>query len=135
MIARLITLLLPVLFPSWRFFMTVGPSPRIEYRLDGGTWAESHPMPAHVTVGQMALRMFGNNARNTQLYMVALAERLVAAPSDHSRDELLRLITERHGQKGAVLEFRLVFVMRDGAELIRETIYESDAVPVAEARA
>lgn len=55
--------------------------------------------------------------------------------SDHSRDELLRLIAERHGQKGAVLEFRLVFVMRDGSELIRETIYESDAVKVAEARA
>ena len=125
MIARTFSLLLPVLFPSWRFFMTVGPSPRIEYREKGGTWRESHPKPAHVSPARMLARMFGNHARNTQLYMVALAERLVAAPSDHSKEALMRLVAERHGEAGR-LQFRLVFVVREGSELVSEVIYTSD---------
>lgn len=132
MISRTISLLMPVLFPSWRFFMTVGPSPRIEFRKKGGVWAESHPKPAHLSLGQMVVRMVWNHERNTQLYMVALAERLVAAPSDHSRDELMRLVAERHGDKAKVLEFRLVFVMREGDTLIREVIYESEPFKVSE---
>lgn len=112
--------------------MTVGPSPRIEFRAKGGAWAESHPKPAHLSVGRMALRMVWNHERNTQLYMVALAERLVAAPSDHSRDELMKLVAERHDDKAKVLEFRLVFVMREGDTLIREVIYESDPYKVSE---
>ncbi|MCH2250932.1 MAG: hypothetical protein MK042_14175 [Cognatishimia sp.] len=125
MIARTFSLLMPVLFPSWRFFMTVGPSPRVEYREKGGAWRESHPKPAHLSVGRMAARMFSNHARNTQLYAVALAERLVAAPSDHSRDELMRLVAEAHRADGQ-LQFRLVFVMREGEELISEVIYTSE---------
>ena len=125
MIARTFSLLMPVLFPSWRFFMTVGPCPRVEYRQMGGAWRESHPKPAHLWVGQMAMRMFSNHARNPQLYAVALAERLVAAPSDHSRDELMRLGAEAHGSAGQ-LQFRLVFVMREGEELISEVIYTSE---------
>ncbi|QTN34710.1 hypothetical protein [Cognatishimia activa] len=105
--------------------MTVGPSPRVEYREKGGVWRESHPKPAHLSVGRMAARMFGNHQRNTQLYTVALAERLVAAPSDHSRDELMRLVSEAH-RVPAQLQFRLVFVMREGEELISEAIYKSE---------
>jgi hypothetical protein len=73
----------------------------------------------------MALRMFSNHRRNTQLYAVALAERLVVAPSDHSRDELMRLVAEAHGAAGP-LQFRLVFVMREGRDVISEEIYRSD---------
>ena len=105
--------------------MTVGPSPRVEYREKGGVWRESHPKPARLSVGQMAAWMFSNHARNTQLYAVALAERLVAAPSDHSRDELMRLVAEAHRADGQ-LQFRLVFVMREGEELISEVIYTSE---------
>lgn len=131
MLRRTISLLLPVLFPSWRFFMTVGPSPRVEYREKGGAWRESHPKPAHVSVAQMAGRMFFNHERNTQLYTVALAERLIAAPSDHSREELQRLVAEAHGAAGDI-QFRLVFVMRDGAELVSEVLYTSELFAAGE---
>lgn len=130
MIRKTFDLLMPVLIPSWRFFMTVGPSPRVEVSIDGAAWRESHPVPAHVPVQQMISRLFHNPERNTQLYLVALAERLVAVPNGpmgaHSQAELKRLIAERHGAEGDALQFRLVFVVRDGAELISETVLESE---------
>ena len=44
-------LLLPALIPSWRFFDTIAPSPRIEYALlhdphAAAAWREFRPRPA-----------------------------------------------------------------------------------------
>lgn len=133
MIARTFSLLMPVLFPSWRFFMTVGPSPRVQYRIKGGVWRESAPMPAHVPLWKMAARMVFNAERNRQLYLVALAERMVATPSAHSQAELKRLLAARHGGEGDHMQFRLVFVMRDGDALIEEVIVKSDTFSAREA--
>ena len=72
--ARLIALLLPALIPSWRFFQTIEPSPRIEYRTDGGAWRLANPVPRRVGPWRMLTRLFWNPARNDALYMTSCAE-------------------------------------------------------------
>ena len=60
---RTLKLLLPALVPSWRFFDTIAPSPRIEYALlrnaeeppSSDDWREFRPRPAR----QSAIRMLG----------------------------------------------------------------------------
>jgi hypothetical protein len=136
MLLRSFRLLLPVLFPSWRFFMTVGPSPRIEYRAVPGdaTWQENDPVPERLPPQAYVRNLFWNRRRNTQLYTVALAERLIAAPSDHSVQELSRLIANRHTELSGAFQFRLVFVVPHEGKLIRETLYESAPVQAEEVR-
>ena len=139
MLRRTIDLLLPALFPSWRFFQQVGPSPRVEFRvlLDGQKtdWAESHPISDHVGLSQMLRGMFWNPERNTQLYMVALAERLVSGLVDHSKAELNRLIAERLGAREGQLQFRLIFMTSGEAGITGTVVYESAPQGIAELRA
>lgn len=136
MLLKTVSLLLPVLFPSWRFFKTVGPSPRVEYRLISAgqetDWQESRPLPKQVSFPQMLLRMFWNPERNTQLYMVSLSERLVSGVVEHSVDELNRLIAERLTDHSGDLQFRLMFLLAEGEQIVGEVLYESTPVPLAE---
>lgn len=135
MMSKTISLLLPVLFPSWRFFKTVGPSPRVEYRiLNNGQdtdWQESHPVPQTLGIGAMILRMFWNPERNTQLYMVSLSERLVSGVTDHSVAELNRLIADRLAGQVGEFQFRLLFLLPEGDQIVGEVLYESTPVPIA----
>ncbi|MGH1467105.1 MAG: hypothetical protein ACRBBQ_17260 [Cognatishimia sp.] len=136
MIRKTISLLLPALFPSWRFFKTVGPSPRIEFRLiTGGAkadWQASHPIPDTLGPVQMCKRLFWNPNRNTQLYMVAVAERLVSGVRDHSEQELNRLIAESlHAARGK-LQFRLVFLVPEGSQIVGHVLFESTPVALSE---
>lgn len=139
MLRRTIDLLLPALFPSWRFFKQVGPSPRVEYRIlengQGGAWRESHPIPEHVGLGRMARRMVWNPARNTQLYMVSLSERLVSGLVDHSEAELNRLIAEKISDEAGDLQFRLMFMHPEDDGIVGTVVYESQPVDLAGLRA
>lgn len=139
MLRRTIDLLLPALFPSWRFFKQVGPSPRVEYRVlkdgRGSDWRESHPIPEHIGLGRMVRRMVWNPVRNTQLYMVALAERLVSGLVEHSEAELNRLIAEKIGEDAGELQFRLMFMTPEGDQIIGTVVYESQPVALTELRA
>jgi len=139
MLRRTIELLLPALFPSWRFFKQVGPSPRVEYRVthegQAGQWRESHPIPEHVGLARMARRMLWNPARNTQLYMVSLSERLVSGLVDHSEAELNRLILEEIPEREGHMQFRLMFMHPEGASVVGTVVYESAAIDLAEVRA
>ncbi|MFY0595511.1 MAG: hypothetical protein JXQ85_03670 [Cognatishimia sp.] len=138
MLRRTIDLLLPALFPSWRFFKQVGPSPRVEYRIlnggQGSEWCESHPIPDDVGLGRMARRMIWNPARNTQLYMVALAERLVSGLVDHSEAELNRLIAENIPEVAGEIQFRLMFMTPEDDQIIGTVVYESQPVSLSELR-
>lgn len=139
MLRRTIDLLLPALFPSWRFFKQVGPSPRVEYRVvldgQGSEWRESHPISEHVGLGRMARRMLWNPARNTQLYMVSLSERLVSGLVEHSAAELNRLIAEKIGEQDGELQFRLMFMAPEGDQIVGTVVYESEPVALTELRA
>jgi len=103
---NLLGLLLPALFPSWRFFAVIAPAPRIEYAFEGGTWQTFRPKPKHSTIGQMLRRLLWNPVRNEDLYLASLAERLIVEPSLHSEAEIERLLAVH---LVGPFRFRLVF--------------------------
>lgn len=131
---KAVRLLLPALIPSWNFFDVIAPSPRIEYALDTGpdatpqAWREFRPRPARLSPLAMLRRLFWNSRWNETLFLVSCAERLADHPTAHSEDEILRRIAAdlAHASDTAPwLWFRLVFVRREGADLVRETLFTS----------
>lgn len=131
-IVKTIALLLPVLLPSWRFFKTVAASPRVEVRVGQGAWREARPIPAHVSVVRMARRLVWNPRRNEQLYMVSLSERLAEHNGDHARSELRRLVRAGLQEQEGEFEFRLVFLQREGDQIVKFVDYESPVLPIHE---
>ena len=130
---RLLSLLLPALIPSWRFFQTVAPSPRVEYRLirrgRAGDWAEDRPRPARVSLWKMLRRMMWNPDWNEQLFIVSCAEHIVEEPNQHAIDEINRRIARLLPlEEDTELQFRLVFWHRQEAQLIKEVEFESRPV-------
>lgn len=130
---RVILLLLPALIPSWRFFREVAPSPRIDYRLDGGDWRRLCPRPARLSLVEVLVRLVWNPRRNEELYLVTLSERLAEAPTRHSIDEINRRTARLVGaQVNESLQFRLTFLAREGQDVVTYELYRSDPVPVTE---
>lgn len=129
---RSLSLLLPALVPSWRFFDTIGPSPRIEYALLSSPddapddWQEFRPRPQRVSLRSMLARLVWNPGWNETLFLVSCAERLADHPTAHSEDEIYRRIATDVAQvldaapQGPWLCFRLVFLVRDNDGLVRE---------------
>ncbi len=125
-------LLLPALIPSWRFFDTIAPSPRIEFTLlqtaqdASGRWQEFRPRPARLPIGSMLKRLFWNPRWNESLFLVSCAERLMASPTEHSSQEILTRIEAELERKSIdvsatpYLQFRLVFLSREGSRLQRQ---------------
>lgn len=128
-------LLLPALVPSWRFFDVIAPSPRIEYALSAepegepAAWREFRPRPARLSPFVMLARLVWNPRWNETLFLVSCAERLVDQPTAHSQDEIIRRIagdlalTPEAASLAPWLWFRLVFVRREGEDLVRETLF------------
>ena len=131
-------LLLPALIPSWKFFKAIEPSPRVEWRLLSEQqepvtdWREFRPRSRKLLAMEILFRLFWNPRWNENLYSVSLAERLTLNPTAHSREELFGLVyrdfltAEPDDAMGYCLQFRLVFVRRDGSEMQREITYQSD---------
>lgn len=129
---RIILLLLPALIPSWRFFREIAPSPRIDYRLEGGDWHRLCPRPPRLSPLSLLLRLAWNPRRNEELYLVTLSERLAEAPSRHAIDEIYRRAARLTGAKpGSQLQFRLTFRERAGPDIVTSELYSSAPVPVA----
>ncbi len=107
---------------------------------DGQTteWAEARPIPARVSVVRMLRRLVWNPRRNQQLYMVGLAERLADTPTQHSKDELAHMVRaslapvsqRAGGQQTGSFAYRVIFVQREGEELVRFLDYESPEFPI-----
>lgn len=140
---RNLTLLLPALVPSWRFFDIIAPSPRIEYRLlfaedaPADDWREFRPRPAQVSLPTMFVRLFWNPVWNESLFLVSCAERFLDFPTDHSRQEIARRIaaqvTRETPDAPPLLQFRLVLIAREGDALSRAIAYVSPATERAAA--
>lgn len=135
----LFKLLLPALMPSWRFFKSVDPSPRVEWRMLASAsgppmqWQEFRPRPQRLSPLAMAGRMLWNARWNESLFLVSCAERLTLAPTAHSRQEILRRIAadlQRALPPGALLpylQFRLVFLDRsEDGRLVKAVTYQSE---------
>ncbi len=124
-----VRLILPALIPSWRFFKTVAPSPRVEYRLHeaAGTtpWQEADPRPVHVGGAEMLRRMLWNARWNEALFLSTCAERLIATEDGFFERELNQRIAARLPDQSGKLQFRLIFVVREGDQLERHVLFES----------
>ena len=130
-------LLLPALIPSWRFFDTIAPSPRIEFTLlsaaqdASGRWQEFRPRPARLSISNMLKHLFWNPRWNESLFLVSCAERLMASPTEHSSQEILTRIEAELQRKSIdvsatpYLQFRLVFLSREGSQLQRQITFIS----------
>lgn len=131
-------LVLPVIIPSWRFFDSIAPSPRIEFALFDGTenlmqdWQEFWPRPEYVSIVRMLRRMIWNPCWNESLYTVACAERLIKLQDGdtqrHSAEQIAQRI-RRHLPDDKKLEsfkFRLIFMYRDGNKVEKHQLYMSD---------
>jgi len=137
---KTLLLALPVLFPSWRFFKSIEPSPRVEWRtISAGdpraaVWHAFRPRPARLGVLPLVLSLFWNPRRNQDLFFVSCAERIQQNPDENSVAVIKRGIQlETKGRRldspSEQLMFRLVFVRREGTELVREVVFQSDAFP------
>jgi len=138
---KTIFLILPVLVPSWRFFKTIEPSPRVQWTLipDCGDaaedWQEFRARPENVSPFQMLLRLFWNPAWNETLFLVSCAERIQEHPTDHSINEIRRRILHEFVRTpidavGKRFQFRLVFVHRDGPKISKEIVFLSETFPI-----
>ena len=136
---RALALLLPALIPSWKFFRAIEPSPRIEWRWVAGEsesgneddWRPFRPCPAHLSFVAMLAPLFWNPHWNETLYSVSLAERLSLHPTSHSIDEIFRLLSkdivaDQNGSSSGLIQFRLVFVHRQGEAIVRDVTYQSE---------
>lgn len=133
-----LTLLLPALVPSWNFFDTIGPSPRIEYALterpedEPADWREFRPRPARLSPAATARRLFWNPAWNETLFLVALAERLIREPSARDEERILARIAAGLAREAGGkplppwLRFRLLFLGREGEGAFAEVLFTAE---------
>jgi hypothetical protein len=140
----MLRLLLPALVPSWRFFDRIGPAPRVELALVGGssddspTWREVHPRPARVSFGVMLARLFWNHRRNESLYLVSCAERLVDDPTEQRALQLWRRVVDTAisemvvGEPSghAFLRVRIVETHRQHGRVVEHVVYTSAERPL-----
>lgn len=128
---RLAQLYLPCLFPSWRFFEEIGPSPRIEVRrAPDADWSELHEPPATLVPRQYLLRLFHSRDWNAHLYLVSTAIRHAVEPTHHTETTLNRIIAARIGGTRP-FAFRIVFVAREGQRIGKFVDYESGPIDPA----
>ncbi len=128
-LSRLLQLLLPALFPSWRFFKTIGPSPRIETRtpLGSGDWTRLTPPPDYIPPLQMLKRLFWSPGQNAALFRVSLAERVLGDDATRARQLLDSDIARTLAATGP-FEYRIVFLSREDGQLTATVCFESGAV-------
>jgi hypothetical protein len=138
-IAHIATLFLPALMPSWRFFESIAPSPRIEYAICASdaiapsAWHEFRPRPQSVSFLQMLWRLIYNPQWNEHLYLTSCAERLMQVADDrYSAAEIMRRIqADLRGERGRqYLRFRVAFISREEAGLETHILYESAPEPI-----
>lgn len=139
---KMISLILPALIPSWRFFKAIEPSPRVQWafvKRHGETvkgWREFRSRPMEVSLLQMVARLFWNPRWNETLFLVSCAERIQQCPTDHSINEIRqRILAEIEqisiGTADKWIQFRLVFVQRSKSGLSENVVYVSDTFPVS----
>lgn len=93
---NLLKLFLPVFIPSWRFFSSVGPSPRIEFAFlvrpdqEPHEWQPLLWLPLQLTWRQAIWRFLHNPAWNEQLYFNTCAEQLFEGYSAYHANEIGR---------------------------------------------
>ena len=123
----MIKLLLPILFPSWRFFSNIGASPRVEFgfvadiNAQPTEWILFRPLPARVGFWRGLGRLWHNPKWNECLYVNTCAEHLFDSHSVFYEQEIGRrlLATIAAGEyvvphDARFMVYRIRAVVRDG---------------------
>lgn len=129
---KMLTLVLPVLLPSWRFFKSVEPSPRVQWSLTDKpeAWHNFRPRPASVGIAALLGRLFWNPQWNERLYVLSCAERQHLAPEAHNIAQINACVARDVMRMGgastdAQFRFRLVFVQRLDGRMIEDVVFVS----------
>lgn len=130
----MLKLLLPILFPSWRFFSSIGPSPRIHYAFlqnetdEPVAWQEFRPRPERVSIKEGFCQLLHNPRWNETLYINTCAERLFEGYSEMREQEIMKRIlaavdTDKIIIKscGKYLVYKISAVIREG-QLITQPV-------------
>ncbi|MDH4380379.1 MAG: hypothetical protein QE509_00650 [Gammaproteobacteria bacterium] len=140
--------LLPALLPSWRFFDSIGPSPRIDYAWLGATdpledpqWQAFRPLPAQLSWWQFVRRLFWNPHWNETLFIVRCAERMLEGDTGFPEAEIQRRL-QRAARSGELLPaaaapharlvFRIRAVMPDDTNAEGQVVFVSAPLPLGE---
>jgi hypothetical protein len=126
-------LMLPALVPSWRFFDEIAPSPCVEFAVletpqgDSSTWKVFRPRPARLSATSMFQRLFWNPHWNETLFLVSCSERLMESGDPFYVREIFKRIKDDLAKDIAApyVQFRLVFVHREGDELQKNILFVS----------
>ncbi len=123
----MLKLILPIIFPSWRFFSCIGPSPRIHYAFlqnendEPHEWREFRPRPVRVSVKENIFRLLHNPRWNETLYINTCAERLFEGYSEMREQEIMKRILAAVTDNQITLEpkdkyltYRISAVIREG---------------------
>jgi hypothetical protein len=92
----MLKLILPVCFPSWRFFSVIDASPRIEFAFlqsenaEPKAWQEFRPRPKRLSLAEGFVRLWWNPQWNEFLYMNSCAEHLCEEHSVVHEQEIMR---------------------------------------------
>ncbi len=120
-----LSLLLPALIPSWRFFDSITASPRIEFRTaPQSSWQEFHPRPKSLSAAQTISRLFYNPHWNETLYLVSCCERILDTNCPHAIAQVQTRIG-RATENSPGLTFRITLVERQGTALVTSVAFTS----------
>ncbi len=149
-LGEFLTLLMPIFFPSWRFFSSIGPSPRVDYCLlaaePGGAdspWQEYSARVPRLSIGQQLRRLVYNPLWNQQLYLNTCAEQLMESPSEFHAQQIAEIILRRCAitpvaaqdewiKNSRGIKFRIrALSMEQGevGEVIEELVFSSQEYP------
>jgi len=142
----MLKLILPVLFPSWRFFSSIGPSPRIHIAFlknendEAGDWQEFRPKPFKISFAKGLLRLFHNPQWNEMLYINTCAERLFEGYSEMREQEIMHRIQsaikagEISTNTGArYVTYRISALMREGQVVSQPVTFIANPVLLKDA--
>ncbi|HEY0894426.1 MAG TPA: hypothetical protein VGE32_15305 [Cellvibrio sp.] len=134
----MLKLLLPIFFPSWRFFSSIGPSPRIEVGFvadknsEPQEWLPFRPLPKKVNFSLGMQQLFHNPLWNERLYINTCAEHLFEGYSEFREREIgQRLVAAALNKKIAVdgeshyLVFRIRALESEAGQVRDEVVFVS----------
>lgn len=137
---NVLRLLLPALFPSWRFFDVIGPSPRIEVALlqtpddAGDDWRDVRPRAAGLGIDGYLRSFFFNPRWNETLFLVTCAEGVIRDESDHTVREIRDRLRADLNRPGAApwFRFRIALLSRHEGRVRRDVVFTSPAYPTVD---
>jgi hypothetical protein len=90
----MLKILLPIIFPSWRFFSGIDPSPRVDIGFlkagesDPEEWIDMSVLPQRLGFWEGVGRLFHNPVWNDRLYINTCAEHLYEFNSEFREEEV-----------------------------------------------